>query len=247
MTALEARGLAYRYPGAAEPALRGLDLGAAGGEVLGLLGPNGAGKTTALSLLAGVLVPSSGTVRVWGDPVGPRERAYRRHLGLVPQEIALYGALTARENLRFFGRLHGLGGAELEARVAEGLEAVGLGDRADRRVETYSGGMKRRANLAAGLVHRPRLLVLDEPTVGVDAQSRQAIFALLRRLVGEGTTLVYSTHYMEEAQALCTRVVILDEGRAVADGAPAVLLATHPGCANLEELFLTLTGHRLRD
>jgi ABC-2 type transport system ATP-binding protein len=224
----------------------GLDATVKVGEAFGLLGPNGAGKTTTLSVLCTLLRPTSGTAAVGGHDVRRDPKAIRRLIGLVPQEIALYPRLTARENLRYFGRLHGLRGKALEERVEEALATVALEEHAERPVAAFSGGMKRRANLAAAILHRPSILFLDEPTVGIDAQSRSLILGYLMRLREGGTTLVYTTHYMEEAQQLCSRVAVMDSGRIVADGTPADLLARH-GCSSLEEVFLHLTGRGLRD
>jgi ABC-2 type transport system ATP-binding protein len=194
------------------------------GEIFGLLGPNGAGKTTLLSILSCLLAPSGGEAWLSGKHLDPADRDVRRQIGLVPQEVALYGELTARENLRFFGELYGLNGPELEERVKETLGAVGLDDRADVRVDTFSGGMKRRLNLGAGLVHQPRLLLLDEPTVGVDPQSRNHIFKEIRRVNGSGATIIYTSHYMEEVQSLCSRIGIIDHGRLIAcDTLPGLL------------------------
>ena len=242
-----ASGLAFRYPGAVQAAVDGLSLSIREGEVFGLLGPNGAGKTTTISLLSTLLRPAGGSLQVCGIDLLRKPRKVRSQIGLVPQEIALYQSLSARENLRYFGRLFGLGGKSLDLRVEECLELVGLRQQGDRRIETYSGGMKRRANLAAGIVHRPRLLFLDEPTVGIDPQSRNAIMENLRLLQEEGMTLIYTTHYMEEAQQLCTRLAIVDKGRVIAEGMPDELVAAVSGCGNLEELFLHLTGGQLRD
>ena len=184
------------------------------GEMFGLLGPNGAGKTTLLSIVCGLLSATSGEVRLCGRPLRD-SRALRGAIGIVPQEVALYSKLTARENLTFFGELYGMGGAALRQRVDEVLTAIGLTANADQRTSTFSGGMQRRLNLGAGLVHQPRLLLLDEPTVGVDPQSRNHIFEEVRRLNAAGVTVVYTSHYMEEVQALCTRVGIVDRGRLV--------------------------------
>jgi ABC-2 type transport system ATP-binding protein len=205
-------------------ALNGVSFAVAAGEMFGLLGPNGAGKTTLLSILSCLLSATSGEARVLGHRVTPRDRALRREIGIVPQELALYSELTARENLAFFGRLYGVTGAELRGRVDRVLDAIGLADRADSRVATFSGGMKRRLNLGAALVHAPRLLLLDEPTVGIDPQSRNHIFEEVRRLNGAGVTVVYTSHYMEEVQALCPRVGIMDHGRLIAcDAVPGLL------------------------
>ncbi|HEY7329411.1 MAG TPA: ABC transporter ATP-binding protein [Gemmataceae bacterium] len=199
------------------------------GEVFGLLGPNGAGKTTLLSIMSCLLEPTSGEVRLLGTPVAAKDREVRRLIGIVPQELALYDDLTARENLCFFGELFGIDGAELRQRVAHILAAIGLEDRAADRVRTFSGGMKRRLNLGVALVHRPRLLLLDEPTVGVDPQSRNHIFEEVRRLNAEGMTIVYTSHYMEEVQALCSRIGIIDRGKLAACDTLLRLLQTLPG------------------
>ncbi len=205
-------------------AVRGVSLHIEEGETVGLLGPNGAGKTTTLSMLATLLAPSSGDARIFGASLRGDVRTVRRLVGLAPQEISLYPELTADENLGFLGRLYGLGGARLRARADELLDLVGLLPRRHDRVATYSGGMKRRLNLAGSLLHEPRLLLLDEPTVGVDPQSRDKIFEAIRELARQGRTIVYTTHYMEEAERLCDRITIMDEGRIVAVGTLGELL-----------------------
>jgi ABC-2 type transport system ATP-binding protein len=188
------------------------------GETYGLLGPNGAGKTTTISMICGLLSPDAGRVTVLGSPMAPGELEARGWVGLVPQDLALYPDLTAAENLRFFGRLYDLNGGDLDNRVQQVLEIVGLDERADDRAGEYSGGMKRRLNIAIGLLHEPRLLILDEPTVGVDPQSRNAILESVEALSVEGMSVVYTTHYMEEAERLCDRVGIIDQGRLIAEG-----------------------------
>jgi ABC-2 type transport system ATP-binding protein len=194
------------------------------GELFGLLGPNGAGKTTLLSIVSGLLPQTAGEVRLRGKPLHFGDNSPRREIGIVPQELAVYDDLTARENLLFFGELYGLSGLDLSRSAADVLAAIGLTDRADQRAGTFSGGMKRRLNLGLGLVHRPRLLLLDEPTVGVDPQSRNLIFEEVRRLNASGVTIVYTSHYMEEVQALCTRVGIIDHGRLIeCDTLPGLL------------------------
>jgi ABC-2 type transport system ATP-binding protein len=193
-------------------ALAGVSLAVGPGELFGLLGPNGAGKTTLMSILAGLIDPDRGTVRLFGKPFTTAERDLRRRVGLATQDLAVYPELTARENLTFFGKLYGLAGAELSERVSEMLDAVGLTDRADDRAGTFSGGMKRRLNLAVAVVHRPQVLLLDEPTTGVDPQSRNHIFERVKALNAAGLTVVYTSHYMEEVQTLCTRIAILDDG-----------------------------------
>jgi ABC-2 type transport system ATP-binding protein len=197
----------------------------ASGETYGLLGPNGAGKTTTISMVCGLLAPDAGSVVVNGDTMRTDRCPAKSHLGLVPQEVALYPDLSARENLAFFGRLQGLGQARLARRVDEVLELVGLADRADERVEDYSGGMQRRCNIGAALLHEPELLILDEPTVGVDPQSRNAILTGIAELQSGGMAVLYTTHYMEEAERLCDRIGIMDEGRLVAEGTTAELVS----------------------
>jgi ABC-2 type transport system ATP-binding protein len=209
------------------------------GEVFGLLGPNGAGKTTLLSIVSCLLEATSGEVRLLGRRLAPNDREVRRLIGVVPQDLALYGELTARENLHFFGELYGIRGAELRRRVGQILTAIGLDDKADDRVGTFSGGMKRRLNLGIALVHGPRLLLLDEPTVGVDPQSRNHIFEEVRRLNGEGMTLVYTSHYMEEVQALCSRIGIIDRGRLAACDTLPHLLQILPGTIRFRVASMT--------
>lgn len=208
-------------------AVDGLSLEVRPGEVFGLLGPNGAGKTTAVHLAVGLLVPDEGVVRV--DGRDPRWGSARAHIGLAPQSLAIYEELTGEQNLRFFGRMYGLRGRHLAERVGWALDFVGLKERAGARVETYSGGMKRRLNLAIALLHDPPLLLLDEPTVGVDPQSRHAIFENIGALREAGRTVVYTTHYMEEAQRLCDRVGILDDGRLLDVDTVEGLISRHGG------------------
>jgi ABC-2 type transport system ATP-binding protein len=205
-------------------AVKGVSFTIAEGECYGLLGPNGAGKTTTISMLCGLAIPDAGEVTVDGFQGGTLEA--KAAIGYVPQDLALYPDLSAVENLTFFGQLYGLGGKELHARIGETLELVGLADRGKDRIGTYSGGMKRRANMAAGLLHRPKLLVLDEPTVGVDPQSRNSILETVGRL---GIAVLYTTHYMEEAARLCDRIGIIDDGQLVAEGTAEILIAAHGG------------------
>jgi ABC-2 type transport system ATP-binding protein len=198
-------------------AVNGVSLRAAAGETIGLLGPNGAGKTTTVSMIAGLLRPDSGSVRIDGRTLAGDTDPNKRRIGLVPQDLALFDELTAQANLQLFAALYDLDGAAAQRAIGEALELVGLADRAQDRVKNYSGGMKRRLNLAAALLHDPQILLLDEPTVGVDPQSRNAIFDNLEVLKHRGKTLVYTTHYMEEAERLCDRVIIIDHGQVVAD------------------------------
>lgn len=246
-SALSIEDLVKIYPRADRPALDGLTLNVARGSIFGLLGPNGAGKTTAISILCTLLRPTSGKVTLLGHDVACQADAVRRLIGLVPQDIALYSSLTARENLRYFARILRIPGRRVEERVGECLEMVGLAACADQRVATYSGGMKRRANLAVGVLHEPEILFLDEPTVGIDAQSRNLILERLTELKRAGMTLFYTTHYMEEAQQLCDEIAIVDSGKVIARGAPSQLVDDAVDCENLEDLFLSMTGKQLRD
>jgi ABC-2 type transport system ATP-binding protein len=224
-----------------------------GGQLLGLLGPNGAGKTTTVSMIAGLVTPDGGEVLVGGKRLTGDTDPAKRRIGLVPQDLALYEELSARDNLKFFGALYGLSGAALEKSISQALELVGLADRARDAVKVFSGGMKRRMNLAAGILHDPDILLLDEPTVGVDPQSRNAIFDNLEVLKARGKALLYTTHYMEEAERLADRIVIVDHGRVIADDtlsgleASAATAAAPGGRVTLEAVFLTLTGRSLRD
>lgn len=223
---LTLRNVVKRYGGMV--AVDGLSLDVRPGEIFGLLGPNGAGKTTTVNLCCGLLQADSGEITLAG--IGsPRACAVRARLGVAPQELAIYEELSADQNLRFFGGLYGLRGASLAAKIDAALHFVGLLDRRRDAARTYSGGMKRRLNLAAALVHEPSLLLLDEPTVGVDPQSRNAILENVFALRRQGRTIVYTTHYMEEAQKLCDRVGIVDHGRLIAIGTVAELVARYGG------------------
>jgi len=199
-------------------AVAGVSFHAEAGEIYGLLGPNGAGKTTTLSMLSGLLAPDEGRIVVDGVDLAHDPLRVKAQMGTVPQETALYEELTARENLRFWAGLYGLGGAELTRAVDAALDRVGLAARADSKAREFSGGMKRRLNLAIGLAHRPRLLLLDEPTVGIDPQARQNILDVVRDVAASGTTVIYTTHYLEEAERLCDRIGIIDQGKIIAEG-----------------------------
>jgi ABC-2 type transport system ATP-binding protein len=210
-------------------AVDGVSLQVAAGEVFGLLGPNGAGKTTTISMLTGLVEPDGGKITVDGLDLKTDANQVKSKLGLVPQELALYPTLSARQNLTFFGRIYGLKGKDLSQRVDEVLETIGLTERANDAVKGYSGGMKRRVNIGAGLLHKPQVLFLDEPTVGVDPQSRNAIFESVEALNRAGMSVIYTTHYMEEAQRLCHRVAIVDEGRVIALDTPTALIRSLGG------------------
>jgi len=234
---LSVRGLRKRY-GELE-AVRGVSFDIREGETYGLLGPNGAGKSTTISIVCGLLTRDAGDVTVDGKPIDTGAVAAKAGIGVVPQDLAIYPDLTARENLTFFGRLYGLGGARLKSRIDACLELVGLADRAKERTDHFSGGMQRRLNIAIGLLHEPRLLLLDEPTVGVDPQSRNAILESIAALGREGMAVLYTTHYMEEAERLCDRVGIIDAGEIRAEGTRRELVAL---VGQRDEVRLTATG-----
>jgi len=241
---IRAEGLVKRYRHSGTNAVDGLDLEVRSGEFLGLLGPNGAGKTTLISMLTGVLRPTAGQAFIQGLDIVAETQRVHGLIGFVPQEIALYGEFTARENLAIFGRLQGLDRATVREHGNHLLERAGLLDRADEPVRRWSGGMQRRLNLVTALLHRPPIVFLDEPTAGIDVQSRAAIRELLMEVHAEGVTLVYTSHHLEEAERLCSRVVIVDHGKVVAEVTDPQALAAHE---RLEDLFLQVTGRELRD
>jgi ABC-2 type transport system ATP-binding protein len=249
---LAARDLWKSY--GTKPAVAGVTLEARAGEIVGLLGPNGAGKSTTVGMICGLTRPDRGAVTIDGAPMGDDASPAKRRVGLVPQDISLFEDLPAQANLELFGALYGVKGPILRERAAAALELVGLSDRAKAKPSTFSGGMKRRLNIACALVHDPDVLVLDEPTAGVDPQSRNAIFDNLETLRGRGKALVYTTHYMEEAERLCDRIMIMDHGKVVASGTLASLRTMAPAPPpkpvvgpSLEDVFLHLTGRQLRD
>lgn len=235
MSAVEVRGLVKRFGALA--ALDGVDLDVAAGEVLGLLGPNGAGKSTLVRALVGRVRPDAGTIRLFGRPAS--EPGARDRLGYVPQEIALYGVLTAEQNLRVFGRYLRLAGAPLERAIERALSFSALHERAGDAVEAFSGGMKRRLNLAVGLLAEPRVILLDEPTVGIDPQSRERIFGMVEELAAAGVAVLYTTHYLEEAERLCDRVAVIDGGRLIASGTREELVRQTVGAG--QELVIDAT------
>jgi ABC-2 type transport system ATP-binding protein len=229
---LEVRGLHKRYGDLV--AVHEVSFTAQPGEMVGLLGPNGAGKTTTVSMIAGLLPPDKGEVRIEGSVVRGETDPVKRRMGLVPQDLALHDEIPAIENLSLFGALYGMSGGALRTAIGRALEITGLADRAQDTVRTFSGGMKRRLNLAAALLHDPKILLLDEPTVGVDPQSRNAIFTNLEELKAQGKTLVYTTHYMEEAERLCDRIIIVDHGKVIANDTLAGVRRLVPGLNVLE-------------
>ncbi len=222
---LETHGLTKRY--GEHPAVTDLSFSIGEGEIFSLLGPNGAGKTTTISMLSTLIAPSGGDATIAGHSITRDPQAVRRAIGVVPQEIALYDDLTAHENLIFWGQMQGLSGARLRQRIEAVLAQIGLADRAGQRVKTYSGGMKRRVNIGVGLLHEPRLLFMDEPTVGIDPQSRRAILDTVKDLNRQGMTVLYTTHYMEEAAELSHRIGIVDHGRMIALGTLDALTRAH--------------------
>jgi len=197
------------------------------GICFGLLGPNGAGKSTLMKIISGIIQADQGSITLLDQPLATNRELIGKHVGYVPQDVTLYEQLTGRQNLHFFGKMYGLNGSQLKERITEVLEKVGLTDRANEPVLSYSGGMKRRINIAAALLHKPKLVVLDEPTVGIDPQSRNHIFEMIRQMKREGTTIIYSTHYMEEAEALCDELAIIDHGKIVAEGPLYEVLEQH--------------------
>ncbi len=232
---LEVRDLRKKFGGLT--AVDGISFDVREGEIYGLLGPNGAGKTTCISMICGLLAPDAGTIKVDGIPLDQNPREVKRRLGVVPQETAIYMDLSARENLHFWGGIYGMRGPALRSRIDELLALVGLDDRAKEPVKNFSGGMKRRLNLALGMIHDPRLLLLDEPTTGIDPQARVNILDIVRDIVKRGRTVLYTTHYLEEAEELCHRLAIMDHGRLLVQGTIPELKA-HLG----EGTLLTLSG-----
>jgi len=216
-------------------------------EIYGLLGPNGAGKTTLLSMLCGIIKPTSGNFSINNHTYEKNAFEIKKTIGVVPQEYALYPTLTARENLLYFGSMFGLKGNKLKEKVNLALDQLGLLKFADKKIETFSGGMKRRINLIAGILHEPLILFLDEPTVGVDVQSKNVIIDYLRELNAKGTTIIYTSHHLTEAQDFCTKIAIIDRGTIYAEGTPNQLIQSTSGAHNLEDVFISLTGKELRD
>ncbi len=244
--AIEVKNLLKTYKGSAIPAVNSISFTVEKGSIFGLLGPNGAGKTTTISILCGLSKASTGDVTLMGLSLKKQLNEIKQLIGVVPQEIALYPTLTAFENLRYIGNMYGLKGDNLRKKIKENLELVGLSEFAEKQIITFSGGMKRRINLVAGILHEPKILFLDEPTVGVDVQSRNLITEHLHLLNNAGCTIIYTSHLMEEAENLCTSIAIIDHGKIIATGEPKKLIQEHSK-STLEQLFLKLTGKKLRD
>ncbi len=247
MFAIEAKDVRKSYKGGWAPALDGFSFSVNRNQISGLLGPNGAGKTTTINILCGLVKPDSGSVKIFGKDCANEITAVRNTIGVAPQQIALFGNLTGIENLRYIGRLYGLNDATINTRAQKLLERLDLSKHADKRINAYSGGMKRRANIIASLLHEPELLILDEPTAGVDVQSRALILSFLEEYRQLGKTILYTSHLMDEAQQICDEVTIIDEGKFVVSGKPADLVRDTPDCKKLEDVFLHYTGHAVRD
>ncbi len=244
---IQIENLTKTFKHATEPAVNCISFSINRNEIFGLLGPNGAGKTTTISILCGLFPPTSGKILIDGKNIDTELAAIKNIVGVVPQDIALYPTLTARENLAFYGSMYGLHGKNLNDSIDNWLQKLGLMDAANRKVSTYSGGMKRRVNLIAGVLHSPKILFLDEPTVGVDVQSRNVIIEHLKEVNAAGTTIIYTSHHMEEAENFCTRVSIIDNGKILTEGTPSELISKNAGSTNLENVFLNLTNRKLRD
>lgn len=239
--------LTKKYKDAETYSLNHITLDINEGEIFGLLGPNGAGKTTLISMLCGLIKPTSGSFGINNLTYSKNANEIKKIIGVVPQEYALYPTLTARENLIYFGSMYGLKGDDLKEKVIESLDFLGLLKFADKRIETFSGGMKRRVNLIAGILHNPKVLFLDEPTVGVDVQSKNAIIQYLQQLNKNGTTIIYTSHHLSEAQDFCSHIAIIDRGEIFAEGSPQALISATANARNLEDVFISLTGKELRD
>jgi ABC-2 type transport system ATP-binding protein len=244
--AIAIQTLGFSYPGQEGVQFDQLSLEVADGERFGLFGPNGAGKTTLMNLMTGVLRYKKGSIRLLGHEMDKHGKSVNKLFGFVPQDLSFFAELSPRENLSFFGAWYGLSRPQIKKRSAELLEVLGLAEVGDRMLHTFSGGMKRRVNLAIGVMHQPRVLFLDEPTVGVDVQSRHAIIHYLKELNQLGTTLIYTSHQLEEAEGLCERIALMDNGKIIAHDNLGILLEEHRQ-EGLEGLFLGLTGKRFRD
>lgn len=244
--AISIRQLAFQYAGQSKPVFSGLDLEVAAGQRFGLFGPNGAGKTTLMNCMTGLLSFEEGSITLLGNKIEPHHKSVNHLFGLVPQDFSFYHELSPVENLAFFGAWYGMRSKEIKQRTTELLEVLGLTDVAGKPVQQFSGGMKRRVNLAIGVMHKPLVLFLDEPTVGVDVQTRYAIIEYLKQLNTSGTTLLYTSHQLREAEDLCNMIALFDEGRVMALGTLPQLLAANNE-TDLEGLFIKLTGKAYRD
>ncbi len=245
-TAVDVRDLSYRYRGQKQPVIPGLDLSVGRGSSFGLFGPNGTGKTTLISLITGLLTYQHGEIRILGKEIKSHRKEVRSQFGYVPQSLSYYEELSPKHNLQYFGAMLGLSAKTIARRTDHLMEVLGLTGVMNKPVKTFSGGMKRRVNLAIGVIHEPGLIFLDEPTVGVDVQTRHAIISYLRELNKAGATLFYTSHHLSEAEELCDTVALMDEGRLVAHDNLSNLLTSHNE-EGLEGLFIKLTGKAFRD
>ncbi|AEH01925.1 ABC transporter ATP-binding protein [Lacinutrix sp. 5H-3-7-4] len=244
---IEIEQLSKKYKDAENYSVSNLDLCIEEKEIFGLLGPNGAGKTTLISLLCSLIKPTSGSFSINGLTYKKNKTKLKQLIGIVPQEYALYPTLTAFENLTYFGSMYGLKGKTLTNKINKALEILGLLEFSNKKISSFSGGMKRRINLIASILHEPKILFLDEPTVGVDVQSKNVIMKFLLELNERGTTIIYTSHHLNEAEKFCTRVAIIDHGKIIIKGKPEQLIAAEKDAHNLEDVFITLTGKALRD
>ena len=244
---IEIKQLSKKYKGADFYSVSNLDLFVSKKEIFGLLGPNGAGKTTVISLLCSLIKPTSGSFEIDGLTYKKNNNQLKQLIGIVPQEYALYPTLTAFENLMYFGSMYGLKGDDLKSRINSALEILGLSQFSNKKIDTFSGGMKRRINLIASILHDPKVLFLDEPSVGVDVQSKNVIINYLKELNRKGTTIIYTSHHLNEAESFCTKVAIIDHGKIITLGTPKDLINNQKEANNLEDVFLALTGIALRD
>jgi ABC-2 type transport system ATP-binding protein len=244
--AIKIHQLAFQYPRQEGIYFKNFNLEIGAGERFGLFGPNGAGKTTLMNLMTGLLKYDQGSIRLLGHEIGHHPKSINSIFGFVPQDFSFYPELSARDNLAFYGAWYGLSRRQIKLRTEELLEVLGLSSVGNRVLQNFSGGMKRRVNLAIGVMHQPKVLFLDEPTVGVDVQSRHAIIHYLKKQNESGTTLIYSSHQLEEAAELCNKIALIDDGKIIAHDSLEGLLLKY-GHENMEELFLALTGKRFRD
>ncbi len=244
--AVDIENVSFRYPANATSTLSEINLKISEGESFGLFGPNGAGKTTLMSLMTGLILSDQGSIKLLGRTIGTKKKIVNRFFGFVPQDFSFYHELSPIENLEFFGAWAGLQAKEIKSRTAELLKILGLVEVKDKQVQNFSGGMKRRVNLAIGVIHKPKILFLDEPTVGVDVQTRYSIIDYLKEINKQGTTLIYTSHLLTEAEELCNRIALIDNGKIIVQGKLKELITFH-GHENLEDLFLNLTGKDYRN
>jgi ABC-2 type transport system ATP-binding protein len=244
---VDIKNVSKKYKNASRPAIDNLSLSISRSDIFGLLGPNGAGKTTLISMLCGLFPPNSGEIFINGLTHHSHSKECKQLIGVVPQEIALYPKLTAWENLMFLGHMYGLNGKDLKDKINYQLSVLGLEQNKHQKIVTYSGGMKRRVNLIAGLLHNPQLLILDEPTVGVDVQSKQAIIDHLKKMNQDNQmTILYTSHHLDEAEDFCNHIAIIDDGKLITEGKTQQLISDNQ-CTSIEEVYLKITGHRFRD